>query len=258
MRTPSLPLCLFLLVAPSLVHAQSTPQELLTTFISASHAQDEGGIKRLWDSGDWSKDADNPGHSLFRQTLRKGFTFADQGLQTRQNRALATVDIMRAGKRVDSIYLYAVQKTKTWRFVHADENQRHAKYFLEGKVPGRFYIQELPTKAELIPVGEALIAIALGKATPEQRQLFTNRDDALQKHLKDLSGKASWRYTKSAWLASLKRGVLFIEHQETHSGDAGSTPASAMTVNLYIEAQGDKWRVYGVNARRPSTSLFLK
>ncbi|HIA03256.1 MAG TPA: hypothetical protein EYN66_15345, partial [Myxococcales bacterium] len=206
-------LSLFFLGNSAVALAQSTPDELLNTFISASHAYDEYQVKSLWESGDWSKKDDNPGHSLFRQSVRKKFTFGSQGIQTAGNRALATVDVIRAGRTVDRVYLYAIKKEARWLFVHADENKRHVKRFLAGTVPGRFYVRKLPSNNQLEPVALALRAIALGKATSAQRKKFTNSKQELKRFLESVAKQPTLRYSKNNWLASIKRGVLFFEYQ---------------------------------------------
>jgi hypothetical protein len=237
--------------------AQSTPQELLDTFIKASHAYDEFKVQSLWDSGDWSKKADNPGHSLFRQSIHKKFTFVDQGIQVLKERALATVNVVRNGRVVDRVYLYAERKDARWVFVHADESKSHVKRFLAGTVPGRFYVRELPSNAKLDPVGRALLALALGPPGAKEQQLFTNSDAEIKEHLRAIQGNKTLLYTKNGWLKSLKRGYFRFDYQDSGSRADGTTYSYKSNWFIYVEQAGDKWHIFD-DGSSPSNESFLK
>jgi hypothetical protein len=199
---------------------------------------------------------DNPGHSLYRQTVRKTFTFSNRGIKVVKARGVATLDLARNGRNVDRIYLYAVKRAEIWVFVEGDESKAHVRRFLEGTAAGNFRVKQLASNDGLASVANALMAIASGNATAKQRSLITNTDKDLWTHLEWVRAQPTLRYTKNGWLASLKRGVLFFNYDQISIWD-GKTHTDPTQWIIYVEKNGNQWRIYD-HGSYPRTESFLK
>jgi len=236
--------CLILTSTPKSAFAQKTPQILVQDLIEATHAQDEGRVRALWQPGPWSKKTDNPGYGLYHQSVRKRFTLLARGVQTKKDRALATVDIERNGRIVDRVYFYAMHTQSRWIFVDADESKAHVRHFLAGTVPGRFSVRYLPPNPALEGVGKALIKLAHGEAKSPKGPQIINAPDAISPVLRRWARTTKLRVTKTLYFAPMKRGAIEFTTKTEIVNAQGKTVQFDDHWIVYVEQKPDhRWRI---------------
>ncbi|MCP5107027.1 MAG: hypothetical protein GY950_26820 [bacterium] len=137
----------------------NSPGNLLKAFKNAVEADDKVKAEPLCTKEYWNEKRDS-GKRFFKQAGRKKFELKENEVKVKGDKAVVVTDIIRDGKVVDQVFFYCIKNNDQWLFDGMDENTGHIGYYLDGKLPGRFYPEDYPGDKELEALGAKLAEIA--------------------------------------------------------------------------------------------------
>lgn len=219
----------------------TSPGNLLGALSSAVDAGDETKAKAVFTKEFWNCKHWSAKH-FFKQATRKKFEFEKKDVQLKGKKAVVTADVIREGKAVDQLYLYALQTDNQWWFDGLDENRNHVDHYLEDRLPARFYLSDYPGSPELEELGSKLINIAnpLQKAAGDRENqasllkgILTGDPGTIHSELRlllNISGM-TLKVAATHMVDSIKRGAIVIKDE---SGK------EKVVINVAKEADGWK------------------
>lgn len=111
---------------------QNEIDQLWAQFTASILANDEEGAKALCNDEFWASEKDS-GQRFFEQAVRKQFELDPKNKRVDGQRACLTADVLREGKRVDTVHFYLERSFNHWQFVAWDEDDKHVEQFLSGE-----------------------------------------------------------------------------------------------------------------------------
>jgi hypothetical protein len=200
-----------------------SPGNLLKAFNNAVEANDEAKAEPLCTKEFWNEKRDS-GKRFFKQAARKKFETKENEVKSQGEKSVVVGDIIRDGKVVDQVFFYCIKQNGQWLFDGMDENHNHIAFYLDGKLPGRFYPEDYPGDKELEALGAKLIEIAgplKEAADPEQQKtlidsLGIESDPSTYSKLRLLReiGQLNLKVTATHMVAPIDRGAIAV-HDET-------------------------------------------
>lgn len=110
----------------------STPAEAVRSLLEGIASENKPQARLHVTEAGWHPPGDYL-FSLYRQAVKKGLVLTLEGeVRVEGSRAVAVVDVARKGRSVDKVMLYLV-KRKGWLVAALDEDEEHARSYLEGK-----------------------------------------------------------------------------------------------------------------------------
>lgn len=202
----------------------NSPENLLKLFNAALDANDEAKAEGVCTKEFWNEKRDS-GRRFFKQVQRKKFQLDKNEARTKGERAVLIIDVIRDGKAVDQVYFYTVNKDQRWWIDGMDENRKHIDYFLDGRLPGRFYPADYNGSKELEELGAKCIEIAgplqVAEADPAKqasllKSVFNGDPNALFNQLRLLRkvGQLKLQVISTHWVDTINRGAIVI-HDES-------------------------------------------
>ncbi len=220
----------------------TSPGNLVNALSAAIASGDETKAETLFTKEAWSTDRDS-GKRFFKQAVKRKFDTKKNNVQTKDEKAVVTADIIREGKVVDQLFFYCVKETDIWKFDGMDENKGHINHYLDGNLPARFNPADYPANPGLEELGKKLIEIAapLKEATGDTEKQTALLKDVLpgnpgniHSQLRLLLGVShlELKVVSTHMVDSIQRGAIVIH-------DA----AGKEKIFLYVAKEGDGWKL---------------
>jgi hypothetical protein len=239
--------------------AWAGPEEGVAALVSnlnrAFAAKDEALARAQFTPEHWSRKRD-PGERLYRQGVRKGFELRLSDSQVREGRAVAVVDVLREGKGVDRLFLYAVRDAGAgggWRIDGLDEDKNHPALFLDGTLPAAFEVEALPGNAELERLGRTYAAAATGDAAALEAVRGTLLDAPGSRALLERVQALGAPVLASTYYAEKLDRAAWVFRSDPEGGK-GSTDVLA----LYLVRLHGRWAVVDSSYGGVSASTFTR
>ncbi len=220
----------------------TSPDNLLKLFSAAVEANDEAKAEAICTKEFWNEKRDS-GKRFFKQANRKKFQLKKSDTRTKGERAVLIVDVIIKGKTVDQVYFYTAGKDNQWLLDGMDENRKHIDLYLEGKLPGRFYLADYSGNKELEAIGAKLVEIAgpLKEAVADSEKQKTLLEGVLTgepgkvfnglRLLREV-GQLNLKVVSTHFVDSIKRGAIEI-HDD----------ADKEKVFVYIAKEAGGWKL---------------
>jgi hypothetical protein len=234
----------------------TTPGNLLKFFANTIENNDKAKAETLCTKEFWKEKRDS-GQRIFKQAVKKKFLVKEKEVKIKDKKAVVISDIIRKGKVVDQVYFYCINKDGLWFFDGMDENRGHIAFYLEGKLPGRFYPDDYPGDKELEALGAKLTEIAapLKEATaPEQQEtllkgVFSGDTGRLYSELRLLReiGQFKLKVAATHMVPSIGRGAIVIKDK------SGKEKAF-----IYVSKEAEGWKLVNCTTGWLSAESLLR
>jgi hypothetical protein len=235
----------------------SSPGNLLKAFQNAVEDNLTEKAEPLCTQEFWNEERDS-GERFFKQAVRRKFELKEKEVKIKGDKAVVASDIIRNGKVVDLVFFYCIKKNDKWQFDGMDENEKHIAYYLEGKLPGRFFPGDYPGDKELEDLGAKFIEIAgpLKDAAEDAVKQGTilktsgiELDGSTYSKLRLLReiGQLNLKVTATHMVTPIARGAIVI-HDET----------GKEKVFIYVFKESGAWKLIGCTTGWLSAESMLR
>ncbi len=234
----------------------NSPENLLKAFKNAVEANDKVKAQPLCTNEYWNEKRDSGKH-FFKQAARKKFQMKKNEVKIQGEKAVIVTDIVRDGKVIDQVFFYCIKKNDKWLLDGMDENKNHIAHYLDGKLPGRFYLEDYPGDKELEALGAKLAEIARPlkeAAEPAQQEPLINSsglqsDPAIYSKLRLLRevGQLNLKVVATHMVTPVHRGAIVI-HDET----------GKEKVFIYVAKESGGWKLLSCTSGWLSAESMLR
>lgn len=209
----------------------SDPRVAVDALIAAIEAQDVEAALATCSPAFRDRTSDSCG-GFYEQAVAKGFTLPVVELREAEGRAVATLDVLRGGQRVDRVFLYLDREAGPWLATGLNEDQGMVAWFLAGAVTPDLRVEDLPSHPSLDALAAALEA---GERPPG----LGPGGEALDR----LSAPTA---VSTHWHEGVRRGAVHF------------TDADGEHLWLFLEDSEEGWRTLGHAYGTASTRALLR